>query len=70
MDGVGFNTLMYCIPVDSLKSLLCGMDDVLLLILVLRHVRNKNQPGATFAPSRKMFYGPKEMAAYRIFEIP
>ena len=46
-------------PADSHKSVFRGKDDVLLLILVprLRHVRNKNQLGATLAPSEENEYG-------------
>ena len=42
-------------PVELAKSMFCGMDDVLWLILVLWHVLSRNPPGATLAPLGKLF---------------
>ena len=40
---------------DFIKHV-CGIDDVLLLILVHSHVLNKNQPGTTLALLGRIFY--------------
>ena len=39
-------------PVELSKSMFCGMDDVLWLILVLWHVLSRNPPGATLAKNK------------------
>ena len=47
-------------PADSHKSVFRGKDDVLLLILVPRHVRNKNQSGATFFTGQNSDFGDRK----------